>query len=1158
MSAAIARGQSADVPLGQPVAGEVRAIKEIGPELFYLENDAGGLVPVPGFRYRDFVDLMRLKDRLPMLPELPSAVLESITLTATLPDAGDASISGTKILQEQSICAVKIELVVRQSRAGWVNVPVELAGLLLTTLPRHEGPGKVLLTPAASTTQRLNRGYQAWFESGSDQSSTSPVDVRHTVILEGKIPLDVSPTDESIAIHLPIATASLVELRTSRTEPVVAVRPRSLEPRIEKLSSGDGSLITLVGLAGPTQIRIGTRQSQSVSVGMLPQATVESIVRVDGKVVITEAVLRLEDLPALVSTLSISLPPRAKLRSVRPPAVIVDRSGSDDAPVAVVRIDRNADGRALVELDCERLVDRAGTSPFETLGFAVADIPLWRQSGRTSIIVEGDWQVEWDDLGTNRRIDPPLVARRPGFVAAFAYDSQPASLLMRVRPRGSRVVIEPEYRYEVGATRIALTATLRVSVRGAPISRIVIGMDGWDVDEVGPASIVDTAAITGDGGTLVIPFVQGLSGDAVLEIRCGRSIESTADRIAWQVPLPQADLVGPASVVIVSESDIELIPDSEAMRGLVRQVFPASQRSDADKITLAYRADSPTAVFKASRRFLPRRITATMAAQLDINESDTVVDQTIRFTVAHVPMEFVELLVPDAVVQSGTLEVRQNGQLLNPSSVPFADGLEPSGAPAAEGMRVRSMLPTPLLGTGELSLRYQLPTPSVPPETTVAEDIPLIIPMGAKIGRQTISMIAEESLSIDVRSDSWKRDIRVPTAALTRVWIATKPQEIIPLAIAARQQSFSGETFIEAAWLETRLFSDGREDSFAYAITTTSNQITLTLPQRLQSSPERSLDARAIEVWIDGRLVRDAVRSNGLIVIDVPAGKEAAAWLLEVRARRPRAGSLWGNGFLSTGLMPLQLDAPIFPEGTHMRRFYWEVRLPPDDHILVPPSRWSSQQRWQWNRFSLERMPIVSRDILSGWVRADTAATRVPGSGLEVSSARGNDSMNVSGAPKGSPNGSRRDIDLPLAEGRAVYSSVGTPGIAHIWIVQTWLLVLVLSGPVLALGLAFVYAPVMRQVSAVLSIVSSLAVLATIWCDLLPLLVQAALPGVALSFLAAILHAFVGRDQVSARPAAVILSSSSLTRALPLGQVIIPRSSIRSQESVATTGRSVS
>ena len=120
-----------------------------------------------------------------------------------------------------------------------------------------------------------------------------------------------------------------------------------------------------------------------------------------------------------------------------------------------------ADGRGVVELECERPVDPAGRETFEPLGFAVEKIPAWRQWGRASIVVEGDWQVEWADAGRNRRIDPPLSARRPGFVAAYAYDSQPARLPLRVLPRGSRVVIEPEYRYDVSAARVALDARLR-------------------------------------------------------------------------------------------------------------------------------------------------------------------------------------------------------------------------------------------------------------------------------------------------------------------------------------------------------------------------------------------------------------------------------------------------------------------------------------------------------------------------------------------------------------------------------------------------------------------------------------------------------------------------------------------------------------------------
>ena len=84
-----------ELPGAPPVVAGPPAppVVEVAPQLFYLQNDAGRLVPVPGFRYRDFIDLMRLKDGLPGQPEPPAAVLESISILVTLPEptAGGAA-----------------------------------------------------------------------------------------------------------------------------------------------------------------------------------------------------------------------------------------------------------------------------------------------------------------------------------------------------------------------------------------------------------------------------------------------------------------------------------------------------------------------------------------------------------------------------------------------------------------------------------------------------------------------------------------------------------------------------------------------------------------------------------------------------------------------------------------------------------------------------------------------------------------------------------------------------------------------------------------------------------------------------------------------------------------------------------------------------------
>lgn len=1175
LSAAVTIGADTTVP---------PAVRESAPEIYYMQDDAGRLVPVPGFRYRDFVDLLRIKEGLPGLPEPPAAVLENVVLRAAVPSAGAAD--GTEAgAARPATCAVTVELTVRQSRSGWVSLPLALDGLLLTAAPRHEGPGRMLLAADASTdagatvaARPKSGGYRLWMTGPAEGAGE---DLRHSVILTGNIAIEASPTHELITLDMPRATASLVELKTPRIEPEVSVRPPSLPPRVEPQAGAAGSTVTLVGLAGTAKIRIGAGRNEAgteaigtdMNRAAIPKAMVESLVRIDGRVAITEASIRLDNLPPEAATIRVALPPRVTLRSIRSPSALVALEGTEAQPEAVIRIDRGADGRGVVELECERPIDPSGREPFEPLGFAVEKIPTWRQWGRASIVVEGDWQVEWENAEGKRRIDPPLAARRPGFVAAFAYDAQPARLPLRVLPRGSRVVIEPEYRYDVSATRVALDARLRISVRGAPVSRIVVGLDGWDVDEVGPASVVDSAAVSSEGGRLVVPFVQPLSGDAVVDIRCGRLLDHDSSRVGWRIPAPQADLVGPASIIITSQSDIELLPDAGGIRGLVRQLTPTTMRSDAERVALAYRLDGTDGIFDATRRFLPRRVDASVAAQADIDESDTIVRETIRFDVAHVPLEFVTLAVPEAVMRTGTLEVRQNGLLLNPSE--DADGRSrdgrdddesdaaatasdaAAGQPSPPMVQLRAMLAMPLLGAGDVTVEYELPTPTVAPESTVAEDLPLVLPAATRIGRQSIALTVPETLSIDVRGDSWKRDVASLGSIASRTWTTARSQEIVPLAISARKRSPQGDTVVDAAWLQTRLFGDRREDIYRYAVISSAELITLSLPTGFtaaedDASPVESVSdaddatqAPAVEVLLNGQPVAGAARADGTVVIELPRRAGNTAWLVELVARRKRGASSLLAG--TTGMPTVvSLHAPLFPAGTLQRRFYWELLLEPHDHAIGHPGGWTSQQRWGWGPLGLQRTPVVSRDVLAAWLNSSCGAAQL------VSDPGGN--------PGNSPSSPRLAVDVPGAGSRAVFSGVGPPGAGRIWVVPTWLLVLAASGPVLALGLLGVYLPRLRTVPVVLGLAVVTILAAAAFPELAPLVVQSAVPGAALAVLAAALRFVLDPRSPTPLPTptrgpAAVVSASSLTQVAPQPSLIIKPLSHSQAEGPTAAGR---
>jgi len=1159
-------GTAADDDDARPRAAPP-ALREAAPEIFYLEDDAGRLVPVPGFRYRDFVDLLRIKEGLPGLPEAPPAVLEQVVVTidasrsprAAAPEAGkDAAPEGARapLAPGGSTCPTTVELSVRQSRAGWVNLPVDLSGLLLSGPPRYEGPGRILLTAAAAPDAGADQsgGYRLWL-SGSAGGTAG--DARHTIALSGFVALEATARLETVALGLPRATASRVEIRSWRDDPVVTVRPPGLPPTIGPGDDG-GSSIALVGLSGPVTIDIGGAAPRVDEAGTLPptsssaavpQASVESLVRVDGRVAVTNAIIRLEQLPVDTATIRVRLPPRAALRGVRPPATLVLQEDAAAGGAALIRVDRAADGRALVDLECERAVDPTGRETFDPLGFSVAGIEPWRQWGRASIVVEGDWQVEWDDLGDNRRVDAAPGGRPPGFVAAFAYDSQPAALPMRVRPRGSRLVIEPEYRYEVSAARIALDARLRISVRGAPVPRIVVMLDGWDVDEVGPPGLVDAASVTTEGRRLVIPFVQPLSGDAVVEIRGGRSVDRDAGRLGWDVPVPQADLLGPATVVIASQSDIEILPDAAGLRGLVRQVTPASLRPDADRFTLAYRLDGGPGRFEAARRFLPRRVDATIAAQADVDAADTVVRETIRFDVAHVPMEFVTLAVPREVVRAGTLEVRQNGQLLNPvaepedAPAPPADTVTAAAAatadagprPPVDAVPMRALLAVPLLGTGEVVVQFELPTPPLKLETTLQYDLPLVVPAGARLGRQSVALDASDMLSVEPRGEEWKRDVTAQGSVAGRIWTASRPQDRLPLALSTRRQTPLGQTVVDAAWLQTRLIAERREDVYTYAVTSSAEALALALPAGLTAAP---LPA-SVDVRLDGETQVGAVRTDGRVVIELPRRAGAGSWLVEVVVARARGGL--SELFGTTARLPavVDLDAPRFPDGTLERRFYWELLLDPDEHPLGGPGHWTSQQQWAWGALGLERVPVVSRDVLRTWVTAAAGA----GAGRDAE-------------PPDWREAARLPADMPTPGSRAVYSGVGPPGSARVWIVPTWLLVLAVSGPVLAVGLAVVQRPGLRSPPLLLGAAAVASLAAAAVPDFAPLLAQAAVPGALLAVLAAGLRLVVNRGAAPAgRSPAVLVSATSITQAAP--SLIVSPSAPSSGEETPATGRSL-
>jgi hypothetical protein len=191
-------------------------------------------------------------------------------------------------------------------------------------------------------------------------------------------------------------------------------------------------------------------------------------------------------------------------------------------------------------------------------------------------------------------------------------------------------------------------------------------------------------------------------------------------------------------------------------------------------------------------------------------------------------------------------------------------------------------------------------------------------------------------------------------------------------------------------------------------------------------------------------------------------------------------------------------------------------------------------------------VPVVSRNVLAAWLNASCSPARQPAP-----------SFGLSAEPRLAPS-VELAADVPGAGSRVVFSGVGTPGQSRIWVLPTWLLVLAVSAPVLALGLLAVYLPWLMTMPVLLGLAAIASLAAALLPELTPLVAQAALPGVSLAILAALLRLVLHRHPPTSSPARVspaVVSASSLTQVAPQPSLIITPTSPPQREGATAAGR---
>ncbi len=1001
---------------------------------------------------------------------------------------------------------VTLKIHLDPSRKQWIRIPLRFEQAALDTesndanLTQHQIRFEALEPEAGANNPR--RGYVLWLQGDSKER-------QETVTLDLDVPLTGIGKKRKLALSVPTEiTKSQLKL-TIPGQDVLATVPAGTV--LEKKSDEKNTELTLRGFRGTIDLQWQRATGKTAGAAPILTSTGEIEVAVG------------PDNVEFVATLSVSaVSPRGHELTgfeVRLPvgATLVKDETSTDYTVTEIPSpnDESVTGR-LVEVaftkpvpgpehaevtlraisdvsaiasddgllplagfQVLRAVDPSGRVVVRDQGNApnaAEAAPTAMPSGRVVVRGLGNWVVRCEPgRGIQRTAQGAEDQALEGFIDEFHYFEQPFVLAAKIYPKQVRVSVEPSYNLSIEPDVANLNATAKYAVRGDKHYQLKIAMNGWQVDHVGPESRVRQEAWQVDpSGTLLIELQDGVMNEFDISLEAHRTIDPANRSLELPMPRPLGASV-PSTALVVSPADnVELREDHEKTQGLEQQKVPPSSTVELPEVRqerLYYRGTSEgseNAVFAALMSVRKQEISAELSTDAQIAPKTATISEKLVYQVKYEPTASLTILAPEGLDAKYTLD----GEAV----AAVATG-EPS---PVEGMVLREiMLRTPRQGQLELVADYEVPIGELEPLTSVLCVIPLIMPQEASFSGHRLQARIDSGIGVwqdragpgKDRVNPWQ-EVRHERGAYntpTVIEFTTQtPEPRIVMLLHPRDPDTFGSAVVHSAWIQTWMTTRQRGDRAVYRFVSDREHLVLTLPA--------GADTDAIQVLLDGKeLSRESdytVSSDLSLSVNLAPEQASRQRVLDVRflcKSRPAQGNM------QIELPRLAVNPSGVAKNVWVRRCYWQLILPSNEHVVTVPDDYTPEYRWDWNGLWWGRVPVMEQADLEALLHATS------------------------------------EEPVPEAMSRYLFSKFGpAESVDLVTASRTWI-VAVSSGMALMIGLLVIYVPVLRRpfFGLLLAIAIVSATLVRPGASLLA--AQAAGMGLVLSLLGAVLYRGVAR-----------------------------------------------
>lgn len=1039
--------QPATAPAPKPPATPVPA------DLMYLPDERGRLVPVPaGASLREYMEYLRGKG-VAAKSGLPKFAIEKLSLI------GEAKEDAARL---SAVVVVRLF-----EDEPWVRVPLGFVeGVLVDA--RHEGEGEGLCEPRDET-----NGHH-WFLKGAGE---------HRLLMEVAVPLRKTNPGRRLVMTIPEATVSVASIRIPEAE----VAARAAE-RVTVLVSreAEGARIEATGLGARLDLSwvSTTSAGPKDSSWEVTSQTLVSLVEARSLMWnVTQRLLPTGGGPAPQSLLA-RLPPGAELVTVE--GTDLKETSPEPTDAALIRVHFSKPPTGPVDL---RWTLRGSMgSPTESVSLQGISVERARvQSGYVAIAVLGDYRLrqtaEDSKLLFRAAVSelPPAI-RRPQVTAAFRILGDQWSTVVSLTPTSPYVVAESRVRVAFRDREIEETITITGQVYRASLSQLKVDWpgfeeEGWVVEaqglelQVSPETVgpnpdaADPGGGTGMGAKrLLIGFPEPVRDRFEVRLRARRP---------WTPPVPPVE-AGRLSLpkVLVDQSGGMLVDVWSQTGLLVELTDQRRSRSGESPMTTGddetpqgtYRPapDQVRVPFRAVRQ--PRRVEVEATAELSAVDARLSLIQRFRYRVRYGRLDRVSLTFPETAPRGDWRVFGPEGRELvaeeTPStgrSVGYLLGTPPAGEFVVEARFV------PRNGGGTLPID----------EGTV--QVPFVL--AGDVAGHPLRLVWQSrgGDALTVADAAWTAEARAPGR---REWVCTSAPEGLTAKYTRVEASYWSSVAGTGVWLRHFVESDGSVRTLAhYRLANPPGSIPVNLPPGLELVVAR---------W-------NGVRVSRPVSVELPEGARSVVLfgpnsgdrlLLTLELEQASGAAPGGIGLVT-------IAAPEFPAELWLPRPFREVWLPENQHLLTRPDGWSVQYRWAFQGFLFARRPVLSQRQLSRWIGLDEDAVPVASAAL-TSTAE-----------------TESDPDFDRAGHRYLFSGGRADGPLTFRTMNRSFLVLVGAGAALVLGFLMVRMRAARSVFTFLVLGAGLALLGLWYPETVAVLLQPAIPGLALAALAAWIDGYV-------------------------------------------------